>query len=86
MQNSANIKVCCTCKEPKPLASFYKDCSQKDQLGRSCKACQAVTQKRYRANAKKKAEISARSPLSCQGERILRVKCPNCDRKLHVSY
>ena len=43
-----DLKVCCSCKEEKPLSAFHKDRSRKDGLRYACKSCQNKRKKEYR--------------------------------------
>lgn len=42
------MKVCCTCKESKPLEMFGKESSRPDGLKKRCKACHNQGNKEYR--------------------------------------
>jgi len=51
-----DLKVCCSCKEEKPLSAFYKNRSRKDGLDPCCKSCRSKFSAEY--NQKNRAALS----------------------------
>lgn len=65
MQNSPDSfpvrKVCCTCKEEKDHAQFFKDAKLADGLYRCCKPCHLERTKRWKQANKDKVNVAATS-------------------------
>ncbi len=64
------LKICCTCKEEKPLTEFNCNRGQIDGLERRCKPCRRTIGQRVRENYNKKAEMpESKVCLNCKIEK-----------------
>lgn len=52
------MKICCTCKQIKPLSAFCKNRIRKDGLKNYCRICQTIHNKHYRQTKKGKITIN----------------------------
>lgn len=50
------MKICCKCKQSKPLSEFFKNASRKDGIHPACKSCNLSERQRYVANNHEKVK------------------------------
>lgn len=75
MQNSPDSfpvrKVCCTCKEEKDHAQFFKDGRKKDGLYLVCKPCHLAKTSRWKAENKDRVAAASRARYDRKKEELL---------------